>query len=112
MPKKKLIVIPLTVGSCADCGDEVVLINGYGYCRCGCPGILKDERDHKCYVTNDVLDGIGLRRKAKKRAPKKCWLCGGFGANTTIETECETPGGKHCDVKTVDAHFACVMDME
>lgn len=43
---------------------------------------------------------------------KVCWLCEGTGAETQIETECETPGGKPCKVKLVWVHFGCYMDME
>lgn len=115
MPKKKLMIIQLTIGKCVDCGKEVVLINGYGTCECGCPGILNEQRHHNCYVSDDVLDAIGLRRKPKKRGKvPKCWLCGRASPkpDQIIETECETPGGKPCPSKNVPVHTGCMMEME
>lgn len=41
-----------------------------------------------------------------------CWLCGGEGADTTVVTERETPGGKQCPPKDVRVHFGCLMDMD
>ena len=42
---------------------------------------------------------------------RKCWLCGKGRANTVIETERETPGGKPCKSKEVMVHWGCYMDM-
>jgi len=115
MSKKKLMVIPLTIGKCSGCGEEVVLFNSYGTCKCGCPGILVDERYHNCIVSDEVLDAIGLRRKPKKSVKNpKCWLCGMASPkpDQTIVTECETPAGKPCKPKDVPVHTGCMMDME
>ena len=44
-----------------------------------------------------------------------CWLCGGSEnphTFTEIETNCETPGGKHCPTKKVKVHFGCYVDID
>ena len=66
MPKEQ-IVIPVTIGVCAGCANEVVLINGHGICECGYPGALLEQHQHNCYVSDAILDGLGLQRKRKKK---------------------------------------------
>ena len=43
---------------------------------------------------------------------ESCWLCGGDDPDTTINVECETPGGKHCKPKDVKVHYSCYMDID
>jgi len=43
---------------------------------------------------------------------ERCWLCGGIRPDTTIEVNCETPGGTPCKTKKVEVHHGCYMDME
>src|SRR4030042_358401 len=104
------IIIPITIGACSGCGKEVVLINGYGICECGYPGALVEQHQYNCYVSDEILDNLGLQRKRKKKGKVvTCWLCGKANPkpDTIITVECEVPGGEPCKPKEVFVHTRC-----
>ncbi len=54
--------ISVTVGKCNYCHKQAVLIDDYGSCPSNCPGNISQCKEYKCFVSDGVLERMGLER--------------------------------------------------